>query len=567
MKRKKTDTLPQITALYERISREDDAQGDSCSIVNQRKLLEGFSMTHGFQNLVHYSDDGYSGVSFDRPAWKHMMEDVESGRIKTIITKDMSRIGRNYLEIGRYTELVFPHYGVRFIAVESGVDSDNEESKEFTPILNLVNEYYVKDHSEKVRASYHARSCAGKHTASCPLYGYRKDPKQPGMWLVDEEAAEVVRHIFQLAAEGMTTSRIATILYEEKLEKPSLHLAKLYPNRKWSGNPYHWSSRTIQSYLANREYMGMTVNFKTNKPSYKSKEMVFNPEEKWEMIEGTHEAIISPELWHRVQEVQEAVTKSISETRTPTIKVENRTPLEGYVVCADCGEPMLNQRSRSYPRKNRKGEPTGGRTKPLDIFYCKTYVNSLRKQNRECARHTVHTEALTELVLESLRGIANDAMSNESKFLSRLETANIRKKQGESVKNLKKQVQEMRKRHAELDDLIQGAYEANFKGMLTDERLATLTAKYEAEQEQLEQELPVMENQLKEWENSLSDGKAFLKLVRRYADFSELTPEIVEAFLEKIVVHDRIGDRKEYTQEVEIYFNFIGKVELMGGEK
>lgn len=255
MKRKKTDTSPKITALYERISREDDAQGDSCSIVNQRKLLEGFSMTHGLQNLVHYSDDGYSGVSFDRPAWKRMMEDVENGRIKTIITKDMSRIGRNYLEVGRYTEFVFPHYGVRFIAVESGVDSDNEESKEFTPILNLVNEYYVKDHSEKVRASYHARSCAGKHTASCPVYGYRKAPNQPGIWLVDEEAAEVIRHIFHLAAEGMTTSRIATILYEEKVEKPSLHLSKLYPNRKWSGNPYHWSSRTIQSYLANREYM------------------------------------------------------------------------------------------------------------------------------------------------------------------------------------------------------------------------------------------------------------------------------------------------------------------------
>ncbi|MCQ2443185.1 MAG: DUF4368 domain-containing protein [Oscillospiraceae bacterium] len=312
--------------------------------------------------------------------------------------------------------------------------------------------------------------------------------------------------------------------------------------------------------------MGITVNFKFNKPSYKSKEVILNPEEKWEMIEGTHEAIISPELWHRVQEVQEAVTKSISETRTPTIKVENRTPLEGYVVCADCGEPMLNHRARSYPRKNRKGELTGGIIKPLDIFTCKTYVNSLKQHNPECARHAVHAQALTELVLESLRGLANDAMSNESKFLSRLKSSNIRREQGESVQNLRKQVQKMRKRHAELDDLIQGAYEANFKGMLTDERLATLTAKYEAEQEQLENELPVLETQLKEWENSLSDGKAFLKLVRRYADFSELTPEIVETFLEKIVVHDRIGDRKHYTQDIEIYFNFIGKVEVMGGE-
>lgn len=396
---------------------------------------------------------------------------------------------------------------------------------------------------------------------------YRKDPKQPGIWLVDEEAAEVIRHIFQLAAEGMTTSKIATQLYKEKVEKPSLHLAKLYPNRKWSGNPYHWSSRTIQSYLSNREYMGVTVNFKTNKPSYKSKEMVFNPEEKWEMIEGTHEAIIGPELWHRVQTVQETLAETIKETKAPAVKVEDRTPLEGYVFCADCGAPMLNYRARSYPRKNRKGEPTGGRTKPLDFFNCKTYVNSLRQHKPECSRHTVHSEALTEIVLESLRGIANEALADEKGFLSRLETSDIRREQGESVQNLRKQVQKMRKRHAELDDLIQGAYEANFKGMLTDERLATLTERYEAEQEHLENELPVMENQLREWENSLSDGKAFLKLVRRYADFSELTPEIVETFLEKIVVHDRIGDRKEYTQEIEIYFNFIGKVELMGGEQ
>lgn len=204
--------------------------------------------------------------------------------------------------------------------------------------------------------------------------------------------------------------------------------------------------------------------------------------------------------------------------------------------------------------------------KPLDIFTCKTYVNSLKQHNPECARHAVHAQALTELVLESLRGIAKEGLMDEKGFLSRLEMSNIRKEQGESVRNLRKQVQKMRKRHAELDDLIQGAYEANFKGMLTDERLATLTERYEAEQEGLENELPAMENQLREWENSLSDGKAFLKLVRRYANFDQLTSEIVETFLEKIVVHDRIGDRKHYTQDIEIYFNFIGKVELMGGE-
>ena len=556
MKRRKIDNTPKITALYERLSREDDLNGESNSITNQKQKLENYAAEHGFENLAHYTDDGYSGSSFNRPAWKKLMEDVEADRVGTIISKDMSRIGRNYLEVGQYTEVIFPQKGVRFIAIDNGVDSDDPSTSEFAPILNLVNEWYVKDHSEKVRMSYRARSSAGEHTASCPIYGYRKDPDHKGHWIVDVEAAAVVRRIFQMAAEGKTPAQIASILYREKVESPACRLAQLYPNRKMPENIYNWKGRSIQTYLTSREYMGETVNFKTSIPSYKCKKRLRNPPENMEIIENTHEAIIEPELWNLVQEVQ----KQVLAEKKPCVPIEGNSPLVGYVFCADCRAPMLNARGRALPRKNAKGEPTGGYTKPVDEFCCKTYTNGLKRRQHLCSRHMVHTEALTELTLDALRQCAKEALEDEQAFLSRIRGQNRRQLQSEAYQSVKKDYQRKKKRRDELDDLIQGAYEANFKGMLTDERLCALVTGYEAEQETLNRELESLETELESWKECQKDGAAFLKLLRKRTEFTELTEEICSTFLEKIVVHERSGEKGAYTQEIEIYFKFIGKV-------
>ena len=556
MRRKKIDNTPKITALYERLSREDDLNGESNSITNQKQKLETYAAEHGFENLVHYTDDGYSGSSFNRPAWKRLMEDVEAGKVGAIIAKDMSRIGRNYLEVGQYTEIVFPQKGIRFIAIDNGVDSDDPSTSEFAPILNLVNEWYVKDHSEKVRMSYRARSGAGEHTASCPLYGYCKDPEHKGHWIVDEEAADVVRRIFRMASEGMTPGQIAGVLYREKVESPACRLARLYPNRKMPENPYNWKGRSIQTYLTSKEYMGMTVNFKTCVPSYKCKKPIRNEEKDMEVIQNTHEAIIEPELWHRVQEAQ----KQALAGRTRSVPIEGKTPLAGYVYCADCGAPMLNIRERSLPRKNAKGEPTGGHTKPLDQFCCKTYINGRKRREKVCSRHMVHTQALTELTLEALRATAQAALSDESAFLSRIADENHRDWDADHRKEVKTQRNRKRRRCEELDRLIQGAYEANFKGNLTDERLTVLVDGYEREQEGLISDLNELDAQMETWKSRERDGRGFLKLVRKYSEFSALTPEVCENFLEKIVVHERSGEKEEHSQEIEIYLKFIGKV-------
>ena len=556
MRRKKTDDTPKITALYERLSREDNNEGESCSIQNQKTKLEAYVADHGFENPVHYTDDGFSGRDFNRPAWKRLMEDVEAGKVSTIIAKDMSRVGRNYLEVGHFTEIVFPRKGVRFIAIDSGVDSENPETSEFAPILNLVNEWYVKDHSEKVRMSYRARSAAGEHLATCPLYGYRKDPDHKGHWLIDPEAAEVVRTMFRLAAGGKTPGQIAKMLYDNQIESPACHLARLYPKRKMPEMPCHWLGNTVRTYLSSREYIGTMVNFKTNVPSYKSKRRMRNSPERMEVIPDTHEAIIDKELWEKVQEV----LQNGKQEKNRVVPIPERTPLAGYVYCADCGAPMLNNRARSHPRKDKNGRHTGGKTKPLDLFECRSYVNSQRKRQVVCTRHTVHSAALEELTLTALRQIVQQALRDEAAFLDRIQAENQTLWDSEHRQEQIKCRREKQRRCAELDRLIQGAYEANFKGNMTDGRLKLLVDGYEAEQETLTQEIAVLEEQERQWQAEQKDGKAFLTRLKQAGAFPALTPEVCSLFLEKIVVHEREGQGQEMTQKVEIYFKCIGKV-------
>ena len=548
MKHKKIDNAPKITALYERLSREDGGS-ESISIQNQKKLLEDYCFINGFSNPVHYTDDGYSGASFHRPAWAQLMADVESGKVGTIIVKDMSRVGRNYLEVGQLTEVLLPRKGVRFIAVANGMDSDHPETGEFAPILNLVNEWYVKNFSQRMKAAWEAKRIAGEHTSTVCRYGYRKDPANPEKWLIDEEAADVVRKIFQLALDGKCPSEIARILHREQVEKPSYYRAKRQPCFSLPERPYDWDATVIRDILTSKEYIGMTVNHKKYRPTYKDRSQLGRyPKDEWQYIENTHEPIISEEVFYGVQD------KLVSHPAVQPIQRVN--PLKGLVYCADCGAAMFNKRQNPQPLKDREGSFTGKYNKGTDGFECRTFTTGKKHKETICSRHWVSTETLQTLTLETLKSIAASSLSDEKTLLCKLAQADQNQDQ---VPDDKKLLHEKQTRSAELDRLIEGAYEASFKGKLTDGRLSTLVAGYEAEQERLEQEIVALTRQISEAETPKQDGRQFLKALRQFTFFDTLTPEMAEALVDRIVVHERIGTRSDYQQEIEIYFKFIGK--------
>lgn len=353
MKARKTDK-GKITALYERLSRDDDLTGDSNSIINQKKLLEDYAREQGFTNCVHFTDDGWSGANFDRPNWKRMIAGIESGEISHVLVKDLSRVGRDYLQVGFYTEVMFKERGVRFIAIANGVDSDRRESSEFAPFLNIMNEWYVRDSSRKITSVLRARGMSGKHTSSHCIYGYKKDPNDKDHWIIDEEAAEVVRRIYHMALESKGPYEIARILALEKIERPSYYLAQRGMGKHQSNyNPaerYTWRGGTVADILSKPEYMGHTVNFRTYKESYKDKRSKMTPTEDLVIFEDTQEAIIDKETWERVQSLRKTVR------RTDTIGAAN--PLTGLMFCADCGAKMYNHRGGLELRGTGRGDQT-----------------------------------------------------------------------------------------------------------------------------------------------------------------------------------------------------------------
>ena len=332
-------TEEKITALYERLSRDDDVAGDSNSILNQKRYLESYAKQRGYTNIVHYTDDGWSGGNFERPGWKRLVTDIEAGKVAHLLCKDLSRIGRNYLQTGFYTEIMFRQYGVHFIAVANNIDSDEQESSEFAPFLNIMNEWYLRDQSKKVAAAYRVKGKAGKPTSNSAIYGYKKDPEDKDHWLVDEEAAAVVRRIFRLAVEGHEPYDISKMLTAEKVECPAYYLARNgwgpRKNTTDMSRPYDWYGNTVSTMLTKPEYMGHTVNFRTSKKSYRDKRVKNDPED-WLIFENTHEAIIDPETWQLAQQVKRTVR------RTDTTGVAN--PFTGLVFCADCGAKMYNHR-------------------------------------------------------------------------------------------------------------------------------------------------------------------------------------------------------------------------------
>lgn len=545
-------TEGKITALYERLSRDDESAGDSNSIVNQKKYLESYAAQMGYENCIHYTDDGYSGGNFERPSWKRLIADIEAGKVAHVIVKDMSRAGRDYLQTGFYTEVFFRQYNVHFVAIANGVDSDDQNSNEFAPFLNIMNEWYLRDLSRKQRTAIRVKGESGKPTTNCAIYGYKKDPADKYHWLIDEEAAAVVRRIFRLTIEGNGPYEIARMFFDDKIETPAAYFGKqnkgIWKSKEEFPNPYNWSGYIVAQILSKPEYMGHTVNFRSHKLSYKDKSSIKNPEDEWLIFENTHEAIVDKETWELAQKLRK------TPRRIDTMGEAN--PLTGLLYCADCGEKMYNHRSRGGTENNPY---------PSDFFDCSSYTLAHQKRTKACCGHYIGTKSLRMLILETIRSVSTFAISNREEFMEKVRAAS-QLRQAEAAKDTKRKLNKDRKRIAELDTIIKKLYESFAVGRISEERFDSLLAEYEEEQKSLRTSVSDMEERLSGFEEDTNRAEQFLALAKKYTDFSELTTPMINEFIEKILVHAPEKVDGNRVQEVEIYLKFIGCFELPAPE-
>lgn len=551
MSARQTET--KITALYERLSRDDELTGDSNSVINQKIQLEEYAARQGFTNCIHYTDDGWSGGNFDRPSWKRLIADIEAGKVGCVLAKDMSRIGRDYLQVGYFTEIVFRQNHVRFIAIGNGIDSEDPGTSEFAPFINIMSEWYLRDLSRKQRAAIKVKGESGKPTTNCAIYGYVKDPSDKYRWLIDEEAAAVVRRIFALTIEGHGPYDIARILFNDKVEAPAVYQARQgrgqWKSRDNFSNPYNWSGFMVGQILSKPEYMGHTVNFRSHKESYKDKKAVRHAQEDWLIFENTHEAIVDKSTWELAQ--------SLRQTPRRIDHIGEANPLTGLVYCADCGAKMYNHRT---PGKEGTKKPY-----PSDFFDCSTYTLSRQKRFEACSGHYIRTEVLRTLVLETIRAAATQAIKDEEAFIRKVrEASDIR--QAEAAKGIRRQLNKNRKRHGDLDGIIKKLYESYAVGRISEERFEALLADYEQEQAEFKQAIAEAEAGLSVFEQDSARVEQFLSLTKKYTSFDELTTPMINEFIEKIIVHAPDRSNGDRVQEVDIYLKFIGKFDLPAPE-
>ena len=546
-------TEPKITALYERLSRDDELQGDSNSIRNQKIFLENYAREHGFENCVHYTDDGWSGGNFERPAWKQMIQDIEAEKIGAVIVKDMTRVGREYLQTGYFTEIVFRQHGVHFIAIGNNIDSNDQNSTDLAPFFNIMSEFYLRDMSKKQRAAYKARGLAGKPTTNQAIYGYRKDPEDKHHWLIDEEAAEVVRRIFQMAVNGDGPGVIASKLRDNQVETPSYYetthgICNRTAHTDLS-RPYDWYPGTVTSILSKPEYMGHTVNFRSTRESYKSKKVIHYPEEDWVIIENTHAAIVDPETWKLAQYTRRTIH------RVDKTGVAN--PFTGLVYCADCGAKMYNHRMQPDPKKPGGVDPETG-LYPFDHYDCSTYTLTMNRVDNGCKAHYISTKALRTLVLETIRLTSRYAIEHPEEFSQKVREAS-EIKQNKAAKELKKKIAQAKKRSVELDSVIKKLYESYALGVITESRFTALISDYEKEQAEVNALIGMEQTQLDTYEGDNQRVDQFMALAKKYTDFTELTPQMIYEFVDRIIVHAPEKIDGERVQEVEIRLQYIGK--------
>ncbi|HGI4798637.1 TPA: DUF4368 domain-containing protein [Streptococcus agalactiae] len=533
-----------ITALYERLSRDDELEGESNSIVNQKKILEEYASKNNLTNIIHFTDDGISGTQFDRPGFMEMMNGVNTGNIGCIIVKDMSRLGRDYLKVGQCMEIL-RQKGVRLIAINDNVDSFYRED-DFTPFRNIMNEWYARDTSRKIQSTFRSKGESGKHTASTPPYGYIKDEKDKNKWIVDEKAAEIVRRIFNLTMQGNGPYRIAKILESEKVDIPAYHQQKLgyglYQSKNFK-HPYRWCSSTIASILKKQEYLGHTVNFKTRK-HFKDKKSKYVSEDNWLIFENTHEPIIDQETFDNVQRIRGNVK------RYPDGWGEYH-PLTGLMYCADCGSKMYVHRTNNY--------------KNIPYYVCSNYKKV--PCGTLCpSAHRIKAEVVLNLIQETLKDIKNYLDEDNEAFtrsiqneMEEMEKVEIEKQRVRLINN--------KSRIQELERLMCRIYEDMILEKIPSSRYEILNSQYETEQRALSKEIKDLEQQVSRYEKETDRARKFISLISRYENFDELTTTMINEFVEKIIVHER--DRKgsqTSKQKIEIYFNFIGNYELPQAE-
>lgn len=528
-----------ITALYCHLSRDDELQGDSNSIKNQKAILQKYANDNGFRNTQFFVDDGYSGTTFDRPDWQRLSGMIDEGQIGTLIVKDMSRLGRDYLQVGMLTEMVFPNADVRFTAINNGVDSINGTENDMTPFVNLFNEFYAKDTSRKIRAVFKAKGNSGKPLCTNPLYGYIKDPEDKLHWIIDEEAAEVVREIFHLCVQGYGVSKIANILTAKHIMNPTAH-AKANginpPDNRSTADNYTWADSTISHMLTRQEYIGNTVNFKTYRKSYKQKKQLKNDPENWQIFEGTHETIIDRETFDIVQRLREGRRRVTPMGEMPI--------LSGMLFCADCGAKLYQVRHRGWAHDK-------------EHFVCATY----RKVKGGCSSHQIRNVVVEELLLDSIRNITAFAREHEDEFMQMV-TDKTRAEVNKSLRDDRRELEQAQSRAGKLDGIIQKLYEDNIDGKISDERFYKMSASYEEEQKTLEARIKELKAAINAETESAANVNDFLKLVRKYTDIQEFTAEVIREFVEKIYVYkaERIDGKR--TQRIKIVWNCIGEFTL-----
>ena len=528
-----------ITALYCRLSQDDGREGESNSISNQKEILAQYARANGFHNTMFFVDDGISGTTFDRPDFQRMQRMIENGEIGVVIVKDLSRFGRNYLDVGEYLEIKYPTLGVRFIAIQENVDTLKNTGTEMMPFNNIFNEWYAAQTSKKIRAVWKSKAEKGERISQTVPHGYKKSEDNPKQWIIDEPAAKVVRYIFQLCIEGLGPTQIAHRLEDEKILCPTAYAmqnGRKTPNPLPKRGEYAWDGATVKHILANRQYTGCTVNFKTTLVSYKVHKTVHNPEEEWQIIPNTQEAIIDEDTFNRVQELREGRRRNTATGR--------ESLFSGLLYCADCKSKLYFCAAKSI--------------KPHQEFHrCSAYKES----RGTCSIHFIREVVLREMMLELVKRVALFIQQYEAVFLYMYaKKHNITKET--NVRNMKAAIEKDKRRISEIDMMIERLYEDNVLGKIPDDRFSKMMGKYEAEQKALIEAVAKAEQALQTFEQDKVDLRIFLETIRKCTDIDELTPEIINRLIRRIEVHnsEKVNGRK--CVKIDVYFTAVGLIDL-----
>ena len=535
---KQAEKKEKITALYCRLSQDDGREGESNSISNQKEILMQYAKQHGFLHPEFFIDDGVSGTTFARPDFQRMQRMAENGQIATIIVKDLSRFGRNYLEVGKYLEITYPTLGIRFIAIQENVDTMNNTGTEMMPFNNIFNEWYAAQTSKKIRAVQKAKADNGERVSASIPYGYKKSPNNPKQWIIDEPAAEVVRYIYKLCLEGLGPTQIAKRLRTEKILCPTAYfesVGKATAN-KTPSDPYRWCGDTTKRIIDNRQYTGCTINFKSSMISYKIHKRLPNDESEWQIIPNTQEAIIDETTWERVQELRKNRRRNTATGR--------ESIFSGLVYCADCGSKLYFCASKSITEKQ-------------EFYRCAAY----KENTGTCSIHYIRDIVLRQLVLETIQKVAEFVQGFEPVFVYLFAKKNAEGRE-KNIRAMKLKAEQSKKRIAELDKLIERIYTDNVMGKISDERFAIMSNNFETEQKQLREALTEIEQSIVVAETEKVDMKRFLETIRECTDLKELTPAIVNTLIKRIEVHNSIVVDGVKRVPIDIHFTAVGLISL-----